>query len=293
MKTLLPLCLFSLLFCVCAPAAADAPMPLWPDGAPGAQGSGEGHEPTLTPCFPAKDIASGAAVVVCPGGGYAHLAADYEGDEVAAWLARNGVAGFTLRYRHTPDYLHPVPLMDAQRAIRTVRANAAAWGIDPERIGILGFSAGGHLSASAGTLFEPGAADAADPIERVSSRPDFMVLIYPVISMTEPFMHRGSRNNLLGKDAPEELALRMSLEKQVTAETAPAFLVSSWTDKGVPCDNTIAMFQALKKAGVPAEMHVYEPGPHGFGMGKGDPILSTWTDLCINWFRTRGILPKQ
>ena len=279
----------SLAGCALAATPGDV-MLLWPEGAPGATGQGEDHTPGLTPYLPAAEKATGAAVVICPGGGYSNLAMDHEGHQVAEWLVGHGIAAFILRYRHAPDYHHPTPLMDAQRALRTVRARAAEWGVDPGRIGMLGFSAGGHLTATAGTHFDAGEGKSPDPIDRASCRPDFIVLIYPVITTTVPYMHRGSRNNLLGKKPDPALIEALSAEKQVTAETPPTFLVSTYEDAGVPAENSICFYLALRKAKVPAEMHIYEKGRHGFGLAPGDPILSTWPDHCIAWLKVRGVL---
>lgn len=263
---------------------------LWPEGAPGAVGTEAKDIPKID-FYPASPrYNSGAAIIVCPGGGYGGLASDFEGRDVAEWFAAQGVNGFVLTYRHAPDYRHPVPLGDAQRAIRTVRARAAEWKIDPGRIGMLGFSAGGHLTATAGTQFDDGKKDAPDVIDQNSSRPDFIVLVYPVISTTESYSHVGSRNNLLGPDASPELIRSVSAEKNVTASTPPAFLVASWADDGVPAQNSLAFFTAMKAAGVPAEMHVYEKGPHGFGLGVDNPVLSQWPAQCLAWLRTRGVL---
>jgi len=284
-----------MMFCASMAEAASAPqtagpIPLWSGAAPGAVGDGEGHTPRID-CYPASPkFATGAAIVICPGGGYGGLAWDYEGRDVAQWFASQGVAAFVLTYRHAPNYRHPIPLGDAQRAIRTVRARAEEWKLDPSRIGILGFSAGGHLAATSGTIFDAGDAKAPDPIDRVSCRPDFLVLIYPVITMTEDFGHQGSKDNLLGSNAPDELARSVSPEKNATKDTPPAFLISTWEDEGVPAQNSLVFFQALKAAGVPAEMHVYEKGPHGFGMGVNDPVLSTWPAHCMAWLKTRGIV---
>jgi acetyl esterase/lipase len=197
-----------------------------------------------------------------------------------------------LKYRISPRYKHPAPLQDAQRAIRTVRARAKEWNVDPDRIGILGFSAGGHLASTAATHFDKGNSDAQNPIERASCRPDFAVLVYPVISLTTEYTHRGSKRNLLGKNPDPKLAELLSNEKQVTAETPPTFLMHTSGDKGVPAENSILFYLALRKAGVPAEMHIYEKGGHGFGLAPNDPVLSTWPDRCIAWMRVRGILAK-
>lgn len=229
------------------------------------------------------------AVVVCPGGGYGGLATSHEGMEIARWLNGQGIAAFICQYRVEPNR-HPIPLEDAQQAIRVVRARAEEWNVDPGRIGILGFSAGGHLVSTVSTHFDSGDPEAEDVVARQSSRPDFSVLIYPVISLLPPFGHVGSGENLLGKNAGTELAESLQNDRNVTAETPPAFIVASTADTGVSAENSIVYYLALHRAGVPAEMHVYEPGPHGFGLGKNDPVLSTWPPLCIQWLRTRGIL---
>ncbi len=272
-------------------AQADEPVLLWANGAPGALGTGEADKPCLLP-FPASaDTATGAGIVVCPGGGYGGLAMDHEGHQVAAWLNANGISAFILKYRVTP-YKHPIPLGDVQRAIRTVRSHAQEWRTDPARLGVLGFSAGGHLASTAATHFDKGNADAADPIERMSSRPDFAVLIYPVVTMDGPFCHHGSRTNLMGENPPKELVELLSNEKQVTADTPPMFLIHSSADKAVPAENSVQMYLALRKAGVPAEMHIYEKGEHGYGLGTGDPVLSTWPGHCIAWLGMHGFLKR-
>jgi len=278
--------------------AADAHkvIPLWAVGAPGAKGSEDGDKPSLTIYLPAREKATGAAVVICPGGGYGHLAMDHEGHQIAQWLNSFGVAGFILQYRHSRSgtgYGHPAPLQDAQRAVRTVRARAKEWKVDPARIGILGFSAGGHLASSAGTHFQNRYSDAKDSIDKVSCRPDFMVLIYPVISFTEPCTHKGSRKNLLGADPERKLVENMSNERQVTAQTPPTFLVHGNDDKGVPPENSVFFYLALRKAKVPAEMHIYENGRHGFGLGKNFGPVSTWPTRCQDWMKNRGLLEKK
>jgi acetyl esterase/lipase len=268
---------------------AGEAFPLWADGAPLAQGTEAVDIPTLTPYLAPKEKATGASVVICPGGGYGGLA-DHEGRPVAEWLNTLGVAGFVLKYRLGPRYHHPAPLLDASRAIRTVRARAAEWGLDPARIGILGFSAGGHLASTAGTHFDSGRADAADPIERVSSRPDLMVLVYPVITFSGPAAHLGSRNNLLGSDPPRELIDALSNERMVSKETPPAFLIHTLGDTGVPYENSLLFAAALRKAGVPHEVHLYEKGQHGFGLGANDPVLSSWPGRCADWMKGHGFL---
>lgn len=273
------------------PALAEDPalLLLWPEGAPGAVGTTEADRPSLTVYRPERG-ATRCAVIVCPGGGYGHLAVDHEGRQIAAWLNSFGVTAFVLRYRIAPRYHHPAPLADAQRAIRTVRARAAEWEIDPQRLGILGFSAGGHLVSSAGTHFVEGRSDAVDPVERVGSRPDFLVLVYPVISFTEDFTHAGSRRNLLGENPPAELVESLSSEKQVTARTPPTFLIHAGGDRVVPAENSVAFYLALRRAGVPAELHIYEKGGHGFGLAAQDPVLASWPRRCEAWIRQRGLL---
>lgn len=266
---------------------------LWPDGAPGAIGTERGDIPALALRLAPEDKATGAAVVVCPGGGYGHLAMGHEGDAIANWYNEAGIHAFILRYRIAPRYHHPAPLTDAQRAVRTVRARAEEWGVDPDRIGIMGFSAGGHLASSAITHFDDGALTAKDKIERVSCRPDFAVLCYPVISLTTEYCHVGSRRNLLGPNPPEGLAESLSPELQVARDTPPTFLFHTSDDKGVPSENSVLFYLALRKAGVPAEMHIYEPGRHGLGLAQDHPALKTWPDLCLNWLRVRGVLPAD
>jgi acetyl esterase/lipase len=220
------------------------------------------------------------------------LADDHEGRQVARWLNSIGVTAFVLKYRIAPRYHHPAPLQDAQHALRTVRANAKEWHVDLKRIGIWGFSAGGHLAATAGTHFDDGKVDAEDPIERVSCRPDFMILAYPVITFTEAGMHRGSRSNLLGPDPDPKLVESLSNEKQVTARTPPTFLFHTDADRGVVPENSVLFYLALRKAGVPAELHIYEKGAHGVGLAPKDAILSSWPERLAAWMRGRDLLKK-
>ncbi len=292
-------CLVTLtVVCLSAPPTTTAAEPpvalLWPAGAPGAKGGEEADKPTLTIYLPPRDKATGAAVVICPGGGYGNLAMDHEGHQVAQWLNSNGVAGFILKYRHRgTGYGHPAPLRDAQRAIRLVRSRANEWGVLPDRIGIMGFSAGGHLASTAGTHFDKGKPDAADPIDRSSCRPDFMILVYPVISLAEPFSHGGSRRNLLGTQPAADLVENLSNEKRVTPETPPTFLLHTDQDSGVPAENSVYFYLALRRAKVPAEMHIYAKGPHGFGLGKKGEPVSTWPDRCVDWMRGLGLLDRK
>lgn len=279
---------------------ADAPKvePLYPGKAPDAMGDADKDKPTLTIHLPPGDRATGCACIVCPGGGYGGLATDHEGRQPAEFLNKLGVAAFVLKYRLAP-YRHPVPLQDAQRAIRTVRSRAKDWGVDPDRVGIWGFSAGGHLASTAATHFDDGKADAADPVEKVSSRPDFCILGYPVITLTgPPVTHMGSRRNLLGDNPSQELIDNLSNEKQVTAKTPPTFLFHTTEDTAVPPENSILFYLALRKAKVPAELHVYEKGRHGVGLATGvkspdDPVLKKWPDLLADWLKGRGLLQKK
>lgn len=272
-----------------ARAADDVLIPgelLWPNGTPNAVGDEPADKPTLHIYLPEQDKAVGTGVVVCPGGGYGFLAVDHEGKQIAEWLNSHGIAAFVLKYRIAPRYKHPAPLMDAQRAIRTVRARAAEFGVQPDRIGIMGFSAGGHLASSAGTHFGESESSANDPVESASCRPDFLILCYPVISFVDPCMHVGSRNNLLGENASEDLIRSMSSELQVTDQTPPTFLFHTTEDAGVPPKNAILFYTALVEHGVPAELHIYEKGPHGVGLAQNDPILGTWPDRLADWLRS-------
>jgi acetyl esterase/lipase len=274
-----------------APPPASQPLRLWEGDAPDAKGALPADIPTLTVYAPAPEKSNGAAVVVCPGGGYGGLA-DHEGKPIAEWLNTIGVTGIVLKYRLGPKYHHPVEMGDVARAIRTVRSHATDWGIDPHRVGVLGFSAGGHLASTAATHFDAGNAGAPDPIDRLSSRPDVAILIYPVITFTDPSTHGGSRHNLLGDNPSPDLITLLSNEKQVTAQTPPCFLVHGTDDAVVPAENSLMFALACRKAGVPVELHLYEHGPHGFGLGGGDPVLSAWPGSCAKWLEHRGFLKK-
>jgi acetyl esterase/lipase len=277
-----------------AAPAQKAPLErLWPKGAPGAVGEEERDKPSITPFLAPAEKATGAACIVCPGGGYGGLMTSYEGDEVAEWLNGIGVHGFVLRYRLGPRYNHPSQMNDVQRAVRMVRARAAEWKVDPAKIGVWGFSAGGHLAATAATHFDDGKVDAEDPVEKASCRPDYAIMTYPVISLVAPYTHMGSTKNLLGpKVGDMELREFLSPEKQVTAKTPPCFLMHSWED-GVPAENSIDFYLALRKAKVPAELHVYEKGPHGYGLGLKDPILRSWPERLTDWLGVRGCVAKR
>ncbi len=264
---------------------------LWENDAPGALGKTEKDIPTLTVYLPKNESATGAAFVICPGGGYGGLA-KHEGEDYALFLADHGVTGFVLKYRlGSAGYRHPVPLQDVSRAIRLVRARAADWKLDAKKIGVMGSSAGGHLASTLLTHFESGKADAEDPIEKQSSRPDLGILCYPVISMTDEHSHKGSIANLLGKEPSEELRRDVSNELHVTKETPPTFIFHTVEDNGVPVENSLLFASALRKAGVPFDLHIYEKGPHGMGLGfkvyaTYEPgKIHPWTSDCLFWLK--------
>ena len=278
--------------------AAQPPMgstpveiPLWERQAPGARGDADADKPTIT-FYRASRGATGTAVVVAPGGGYGALAMDHEGRQIAGFFNAMGVAAFVLKYRLGPRYRHPIELGDAQRAIRLVRSRAQEFGIAANRIGMMGFSAGGHLTATAGTRFDAGTPDAADAVDRVSSRPDFLILGYPVITFDPAVTHSGSVRNLLGENPDPRLLEELSNELHVTDRTPPTFLFHTNADTGVVPENSVRFYLALRRAKVPAEMHIFENGPHGVGLALGDPALSMWPTLLANWLRGRGLLTK-
>ncbi len=295
MKHFVPLLLLATVALAQPSVLIPAPAPpkvaeelLWPNGAPGALGDGDLDKPSITP-YLAKSP-NGTAVIVCPGGSYMHLAMDHEGVQVAQWLNSIGISAFVLKYRLGPRYHHPVMIQDAQRAIRTVRSKAASLGIQPDRIGIWGFSAGGHLASTAATHFDAVDAQAVDPIDRVSSRPDFAILAYAVISLDSEYVHAGSRKNLLGDSPDPKLVSELSNDERVTAQTPPTFLFHTTADATVPVENSVRFYLACRKAGVPVEMHIFEKGAHGVGLAPTDATLSAWSGLVANWLRTRGLL---
>jgi acetyl esterase/lipase len=294
-----------------AATAEPAVLPLWPEGVPAARradvpaargdigpervdanGSiGNVSVPALTVVPPAVDRPNGTAVILCPGGGYSYLSANREGQQYAAWLSTLGITTFILKSR-LQEWGHPAPLQDVLRAIRLVRSRAAEFGIDPQRIGVIGSSAGGHLAASASTLFDHADGRTGAALDRVSARPDFAVLVYPVITMTDPAAHAGSRRALLGNAPSPALLAQLSVEQQVSAATPPTLLLHTQGDKTVPVQNSLMYFDALTRAGVPAELYVFEQGGHGIGMRDGLSNASAWPRRAEDWLRQRGLLTK-
>jgi len=262
-------------------------MLLWPGGAPGALGDADDDKPSLTAYLPASNPTK-TAVIVAPGGAYVHLSMVREGSDAAHWLNAHGVAAFVLKYRLGPKYHNPIEREDGQRAIRMVRARAAEFGVTPDHVGMWGFSAGGHMAATAGTQFDAGDPAAADAIDRVSSRPDFLVLAYPVITMESAYAHAVSKQSLLGDNASPADVDSMSAELHVTAQTPPTFLFATTDDNSVPVMNSVMFYSALVKAKVPAEMHLFQHGAHGAGLAAANPMLSVWPDLLLKWMRERG-----
>jgi len=283
-------------------AAEPNVIDLWPEGIPDLKAgipterveNGRAYsvnKPTLT-VFPiAKTKIGSTAVIICPGGGYDHLSLENEGTAIAHWLNGLGVTAFVLRYRLI-EYGHPAPLRDVLRAVRLVRSRAAEFGVDPTHLGVMGASAGGHLAACAGTLFDAPEGRTGAEMDKVSARPDFIVLLYAVISMKEPYVHMGSRHALLGANPSPELLDHLSPELQVTKDSSPAFIVHTEEDRTVSDFNSIQFYEALCKAHVPVEMHLYEKGPHGFGMRKDLGQTSLWPQRCEEWMRSHRWLPE-
>ncbi len=282
-----------LLSAITLPSIAAEPAPevlrLWAGDAPLAGGSEPIDIPSIH-LYRAESKSRTAGVVILPGGGYGHLAMDHEGAQIAKWFNDMGITAAVCVYRHHggggnggKGYNHPVPMLDAQRAIRTLRAGADRWNIDPARIGVMGFSAGGHLASTVSTHHDPGQPDSDDVIERVSSRPSFAVLAYPVIAFDKPYTHRGSQKNLLGENPDPTLVASLSNESMVSAETPPTFLFHTAEDTAVPPENSVVYFLALQRAGVKAEMHIFEKGKHGIGLGADIPGTNAWPKLCKAW----------
>lgn len=268
-----------------------APVPLWPQGAPGALGAEDKDIPSITPYWPEKAKASGAAIVICPGGGYAVLA-PHEGHDYALFLIQHGITAFVLKYRLGPHgYRHPAMLQDAARAVRLVRSRALEWAIDPKRIGIMGSSAGGHLASTLLTHFDSGRPDTEDTVERQSSRPDLGILCYPVISMG-PHTHQGSKSNLLGKNPDPEVVKLLSNELHVTTNTPPRFIWHTREDKAVKIENCLEFAAALQKAGVPFDLHVFQQGKHGIGLADKPPFshVHPWAENLVFWLKAQQFL---
>ncbi len=282
-------------------AAQEYTLKVWPDGAPDSNGitlpeeKYDGvrvrnvSEAEMYVFLPARDRNSGAAVVICPGGGYSIEAMDHEGYDMAKWLAERGVAGIVLKYR-LPNGHPAIPSGDARRALRTVRVNAVKWGIDPGKIGIAGSSAGGHLASTAGTRFDQGNPNASDPVEKISCRPDFMLLLYPVITLKEEFGHMGSRTNLIGAGNDWKLVQYYSNELHVTPDTPPTFLVLADDDKVVLPKNSIEFYSELKRNKVPAEMHIFAKGGHGFGLRNNNLPADKWPELFLDWLKAMALI---
>ncbi len=272
-------------------AAPLDPIPLWPKGSPGALGNNDDDIPTLTAYLPSSEKASGAAMVICPGGGYGALA-PHEGQGYAEWLVEHGVVGLVLKYRlGSKGYRHPAMLNDAARAVRLARSKAGDWKIDPKRLGVMGSSAGGHLASTLLTHFDSGKPDDADVVERFSSRPDLGILCYPVITMGAA-THAGSKRNLLGENPAPELMEQLSNEKQVTKDTPPCFIWHTWEDKAVKVENALEFALALQRNKVPYDLHIYHKGAHGIGLGggrEGGP-RHRWTHNCLYWLKSHGFV---
>ncbi len=289
------------LFSLSVLKSQDFTLKVWPDGAPNHNGMNDAEEKfdgirvrnvseaEMYVFLPEKEKNTGAAVVICPGGGYMIEAMDHEGFEMAEWLRRKGICGIVLKYR-LPYGHHEIPSGDARQALRIVRGKADEWGINPEKIGIAGSSAGGHLAATAGTRFDSGSGEEKFPFHNISSRPDFMLLLYPVITFREEFGHMGSRKNLIGEGNNLKLVEEYSNELHVTSDTPPTFLVLADDDKSVIPRNSVEFYLALKKNEVPAEMHIFSRGGHGFGMTKKNLPVDQWPELFYNWLKEINVI---
>lgn len=289
---------FCVLASLCASALAQSPLPtpipLWPNGAPGAKGTEPVDIPEIQIYQPAAGTGNGACMVVFPGGGYVNLSMEHEGQHPAQYLTTLGMTAAVVKYRLGRRYSHPAPLQDAQRAVRYLRSRADELKIDPSRVGVMGFSAGGHLASTISTHFDAGNPESADPVEKLSCKPNFCVLCYPVVTMKDPFVHRGSRQALLGIETDPALVESLSNETQVTDQTPPTFVFHTNADTGVPAENSINYYLALRAKRVPAEMHFYQNGGHGVGMAPGDPTLNSWTTRLADWLRVNEFLsPSQ
>jgi acetyl esterase/lipase len=269
----------------------DIQVPLWPEGAPGALGNEPKDVPTLTVRKVESSNPTGA-LIICPGGGYGGLAMDHEGKQIVQWANSMGLTAVLCDYRHRgKGYGHPAPSQDALRAVRLVRAKASEWNIDPNKIGIMGFSAGGHLVSTVITQFDPGSKESTDTVARESSRPDFAILCYPVISMGSSFTHRGSEVNLLGEKASKETLEQFASERHVRSDTPPTFLMHTVEDKPVPVENSLVFYQAMVAKQVPGELHIYQKGPHGVGLARNIPGTSDWPLACQRWLKQLQMVP--
>lgn len=279
-----------LTLCCYSAKAQQQLIPLWDGPAPGAVGEDPKDVPLMT-MWQVEAATPRASVLICPGGGYGGLAMGHEGDEIARWFNSLGMTAFVLDYRHAgKGYGFPAPMLDARRAMRKIRANADKWNLIPDRIGAIGFSAGGHLASTLGTHFNSGKADAEDEVERVSCRPDFLVLCYPVIAMGEAHTHKGSQKNLLGETPDPDLMGKMSTYKHVSKNSPPTFLFHTTADKAVPPTNSVQFYLGLVNAGVPAELHIYEKGRHGLGLAQGTLSAHSWPARLSSWLRSRGVI---
>jgi len=300
------LLLFSFISLIQIAGAQPLNLKLWPDGIPGSISGSDYKEvstvengiitrwikvtdPSLTVLLPPKEKATGTAVLICPGGGYGALAFNHEGNDIAKWLNDNGIAGIILKYRLPSDLIMKDksvgPLQDAQEAMRIIRRNAATWNINPSKIGVIGFSAGGHLASTLSTHFDEKVYEIKD---NISARPDFSILMYPVITMDASFTHMGSRRNLIGENPSEEAVRHFSNELQITEKTPPAILVHSADDKAVPIKNSITYYEALSKFNIPSEIHIFQKGGHGYGLAVNGETQSAWPDLCLSWLKASG-----
>lgn len=287
--------------------AQTTTLKLWPDSIPGSISNSEYKEvstvengiitrwirvtePSLTVFLPPKEKTRGAAVLICPGGGYGALAFNHEGNDIAKWFNDNGIAGIILKYRLPSDLIMKDksigPLQDAQEAIRTIRRNATKWNIDPDRVGVIGFSAGGHLASTLSTHFDEKVYEVKD---NISARPYFSILLYPVITMDASFTHMGSRRNLIGDNPSEEAILHFSNELQINNNTPPAFIVHSADDKAVPVRNSMIYYEGLVKFNIPSELHIFQKGGHGYGLATDRETQSAWPELCIRWLKASGL----
>lgn len=248
------------------------------------------NTPTIEVFLPSKNNAIGMGVVICPGGGYHHLSYDWEGSDVAKWFNSKGIAAFVLKYRLPQSDAvvtsYEAPLQDAQRAIRWVRFHADKFYLKPNKIGVMGFSAGGHLASTLGVQFNMPNHFNEEPLDKISAKPDFMILCYPVVTMKDDYMHKGSQNNLLGKNADDSLKIKYSNELHVTKEVSPTFIVHSGNDKSVPVENSLQLYKALNDNGVKTEMHIYPKGGHGYGLALNEGELKSWVDRLYDWLQT-------